>query len=113
MTEAASDWRWTSLCGQQLRRDCVRRRRDEALRMLIVSEQRFDFRSQVLIAVTGCVQKGRALVRRTLQRGVIQLFDLLPTFRRHCQIRKDLAAQTLSSLRLKAYALHEGGESRV
>jgi hypothetical protein len=65
------------------RRDCIGRRGDEALRRLVVSEQRFDLSPQVLVADTGFVEEGRAFIGRALQRGVIETLNFFPSLGLH------------------------------
>src|SRR5262245_28222023 len=44
-------------------------------------QQRFDFPSENLIGRASFLQKSIALVTSQLQRAVVQIFDLLPSFR--------------------------------
>jgi hypothetical protein len=51
--------------------------------LVLVSEQRFDFPTQVLVPGTGLLEEGLTLALLTLQGGVIDLLNLLPSFRGH------------------------------
>ena len=48
---------------------------NEVLRLLLMSEQRFDFPAQFLVARTGFFQERGLLALLTLQRGVIDLLN--------------------------------------
>src|SRR5215813_1462905 len=102
MADTAADERRSLLCHNHLGRDRMRWRRDEILRLLVISQQRFDFPPQDLIVFTGYVQKGGALVRRSLQRGMIELFDLSPLFRLHYGFESSRSNQVLASRQSRA-----------
>lgn len=69
--------------GEYLRSDLIGRFVNEASRLLVIGDQRFNFAAQRLIACAGFVEEGRPLAALALQGGVEDLRDLSPSFGSH------------------------------
>src|SRR5215475_4455680 len=83
MTQLAADKQRNLVRRQHFSRNRIRQRLEELPGRLVIRQQRFDLTPQLLIALTGGIEKSPAIVSGSLQCGMIEVFDLFPTLKFH------------------------------
>src|SRR5262245_17348601 len=97
MAEAAANERRGSLSGRHLGDHAGHLPGDEAVRLLVRMQQRFDLAAQLVVIAASLIKEGRAPRRLQFQSSVVKPADLAPAVRVHVTRHSSLTTTLLNS----------------